>query len=450
MGRTTRGGSRNHTPNVRPVQKVELSDKNTKQRFVAVIVCLLVASAAFIYALNGLMSNDSGWTGVEASSSAETNCGDDFIFQYYIGAAGVDATAERKALTLLYTDIMVKAYELFHNDESFEGVTNVYEINQHPNETLEVDPVLYDAFEKIAESGRRELYLAPVYLEYKNLFFCNDDSETVNYDAVQNPEVAQYFKEVADFAGNPEMVDMKLLGNNQVMLYVSEEYLAYAEENYIEDYIDFSWMQNAFIIDYAAEELAAKGYTLGYLTSYDGFTRNLDSSSAGSGVADSSSTGSDAGNDTADGSSGDRTYSFNIYDREENTIYPAGVMNYSGAISIVRLHNYVMSDKDDHYYEFQNGDTRTSYISIEDGLCRSAVNDMITYSKEAGCAEVLLETIPVYITDSLDTEAVKEIAAQDVDAIYCDNHTVYYTDNNIDISDLYDKDGIAYTKELMD
>ena len=110
------------------------------------IVCLLVASAAFIYALNGLMSNDSGWTNIEVSSSAETNCGDDFIFQYYIGAGGVDATAERKALTLLYTDIMVKAYELFHNDEAFEGVTNIYEINQHPNEVLEVDPVLYQAF----------------------------------------------------------------------------------------------------------------------------------------------------------------------------------------------------------------------------------------------------------------------------------------------------------------
>ena len=74
-----------------------------------------------MYALNGLMSNDSGWTNIEASSSAEINCGDDFIFQYYVGAAGVNATAEKKALTLLYTDSIVKAYKMFSMDESFEA-----------------------------------------------------------------------------------------------------------------------------------------------------------------------------------------------------------------------------------------------------------------------------------------------------------------------------------------
>ena len=65
-----------------------------------------------MYALNGLMSNDSGWTNIEASSSAEINCGDDFIFQYYVGAAGVKChRRKKKALTLLYTDSIVKAYK---------------------------------------------------------------------------------------------------------------------------------------------------------------------------------------------------------------------------------------------------------------------------------------------------------------------------------------------------
>ena len=136
MGRTVRGGSRNHTPNVRPVQKVELSEKNTRQRLIAVIVLLVIASGAFMYALNGLMSNDSGWTNIEASSSAEIHCGDDYIFRYYVGAAGVNATAEKKALTLLYTDSIVKAYKIFSSDESFEGITNVYDLNRHPNETM--------------------------------------------------------------------------------------------------------------------------------------------------------------------------------------------------------------------------------------------------------------------------------------------------------------------------
>ena len=70
-----------------------------------------------MYALNGLMSNDSGWTNIEVGSSAEIHCGDDYIFRYYVGAAGVNATAEKKALTLLYTDSIVKAYKMFSMDD---------------------------------------------------------------------------------------------------------------------------------------------------------------------------------------------------------------------------------------------------------------------------------------------------------------------------------------------
>ena len=223
MGRTVRGGSRNHTPNVRPVQKVELSEKNTRQRFIAVIVLLVIASGAFMYALNGLMSNDSGWTNIEVGSSAEIHCGDDYIFRYYVGAAGVNATAEKKALTLLYTDSIVKAYKIFSSDESFEGITNVYDLNRHPNETMVVDDALYHAFELIAETGNRAIYLAPVYTEYDNLFFCNDDSETVNYDAYQNGEVAAYFSEVAAYSNDPSGVNVELLGGNQVKLSVSDD-----------------------------------------------------------------------------------------------------------------------------------------------------------------------------------------------------------------------------------
>ena len=77
---------------------------------------------------------------------------------------------QKKALTLLYTDSIVKAYKMFSMDESFEGITNVYDLNRHPNETMVVDDALYHAFELIAETGNRAIYLAPVYTEYDNLF----------------------------------------------------------------------------------------------------------------------------------------------------------------------------------------------------------------------------------------------------------------------------------------
>ena len=427
MGRTTRGGSRNHTPNVRPVSRVELSEKNVKQRFAAAIVLLVIAAGAFLYALNGLMSNDSGWTNIEASSSADINCGEDFIFRYYIGAAGVNATAEKKALTLLYTDSVVKSYQMFCNDSSFEGMTNIYDINKHPNEVLTVDAALYAAFEQIAETGRREIYLAPVYTEYDNLFFCNDDAETVSFDGYQNEEIASYFLSVASYTNDPEMVNLKLLGDNKVKLFVSEEYLKFAAENYISDYIDFGWMKNAFIADYLADVMTSNGYTLGIITSYDGFTRNLD-------------TGSDAAGES------ERAYSFNLYDRQGNVIYPAGVFHYDGALSIVNLHNYPMSDKEKYnYYEFRNGEIRTRYADTADGLCKSAVNNLVCYSKEKGCAQILLEMLPVYINDTLEADAVRHLSSEGIQSIYGENGTLYYTDSSAEITDLYEKDNVKYT-----
>lgn len=97
-------------------------------------------------------------------------------------------------------------------------------------------------------------------------------------------------------------------------------------------------MKNAFITDYVADVMIDNGYTLGSLTSYDGFTRNLDQTSA--------ITKLNAGPDTSGTAEENADYSFNLYDRQGNIIYPAGVMHYDGAESIVSLHNYPMSDKE--------------------------------------------------------------------------------------------------------
>lgn len=422
MGRT----ARNHTPNLRPVQKVELSDKNIKQRLAAVIILLVIAGCALAYAFNGLMSTESGLIVIEAGTAAETDFGDDFMFQYYIGVSGVNAAAEKKAITLLYTDSIAKAYQSFHSGESFDGITNVYDINKHPNEELVVDEVLYHAFELLEQYGRRELYFAPIYTEYDNLFFCNDDSETINYDAYQNADVAHYFAQIVSYANNPQMIDLQLLGENRVRLFVSDEYLAYAKENFISDYIDFSWIKNAFVIDYLADTMIEHGYTRGSIVSYDGFSRNFDSQNA-------------------------TEYKYDIYDRQGNTIYPAGVLNYTAPKNIVFLRDYPMSNKDKyHYYQFRNGDIRTVYVDDADGLSKCAVSNIISYSAQKGCTEILLSLIPVFISDSFDADAAKDMAENYIYSIWCEENVVYYTENTLSVSNLYEKDTVSYEAKFFE
>lgn len=421
MNRTAR--DRTTSPHPAPVKKVQLSEKHTTGRLIAAVLLGLFGAALLAHGFLSYLRTDSGWQEISASSDADINCADEFVFQYDVGAGEQSAIVERKALVTLYTSATVKAYQLFNNDKAFDGINNIYSINTHPNEVLEVDEVLYHAFEQVQEYKNRYVYLAPAYDEYDSVFYCADDSEIVNYSPAFNADVAEEFAQIAAFAGDEKSVELQLLGNHQVQLYVSDEYLAYAKENAITDFIDFYWMKNAFIIDYFAEVLTENGFTNGFLSSYDGFVRNLDER--------------------------ETTYSYNLFDRQEDTIYPAAVMQYSGGISLVYLRNYPMNKEDyRHYYEMKDGNVLTPYLSILDGQCKSALNDLFSYSYKVGCAEILLQTMPAYIANALDEGILSELKKNDIYYSYCKNRVIFYDDTELVLTDLYEKDNVSYKAKL--
>lgn len=405
----------------KPVKRIELLEKYPKARLALTIVLILVGVCALGYSLVSFMTADSGWITIEADSS-EASCSDELVFQYYLGAGELSATAEKKAVSALYTELARSAYQLFHTSQGFGGVHNLYYINRHPNEEIEVDDMLYEAFSMLEKYGNRAVYLAPVYVQYDNLFGCHDDVETAAFDPYQNEEIAQYFAEVTSFAEDKGAVDVQLLGNNTVRLYVSDAYLHYAAENGFSDYIDFYWMKNAFIVDYIADTMKANGFVMGSVSSYDGFVRNIDSTS-------------------------DMEYGFNLFDRVGGSVYQAAVMRYRQAMSIVYLRNYPANGSLDwqHYYEFRNGEIRTAYIDVADGYCRSAVNNLVAYSQESGCAEILLQVMPVYIRDYFAPEKLAEPAREGIYSIYCENNQILYNDAALVLTDLYDDgNGVRY------
>lgn len=409
-------------PHLEPVERIELSEKHIGWRLVFFILFLVIAASAFASCVGSFFSKDPGWYEIEAGYSDETHCGNEFVFMYYLGASG-DATAENKELSIIYTDACEMAHKLFHNKETFNGITNICYINQHPNEVLEVEPALYKAFTVINNYANRNIYLAPVYSQYDEIFSCNDDSQLVNFDPRLNLEVAEDYAKIAEFARNPEMVEIQLLGDNKIQLYVSEEYLAYAKENYITEFIDFFWMKNAFITDYLSEEMIAKGYTMGTISSYDGFTRTLDVS--------------------------ENSYSFNIYDREDLTIYQAAVMQYSGPKSMVYFRDYMMSEIDwQHYYVLSNGEVRTAYVDAVDGISKEATENFYAYALNLGCAEVLMQALPVYVADELSIEAVMKLKDAGVYSIYCEDGVIKYNETSLVLTEVLNNENIKYKIEL--
>ena len=389
----------------KPVQKIELSGKRLGWRLLAVILLLAFGAASLGYAVMNLVSpSEGGWTEIRANAGGP-NCSGDFVFFYEVGAGGQSASSETKALTALYTDLTETAWQLFSNAGDAGGVRY---LNDHPGEIVEVDAALYRAFERVEASGDRTLYLGPVAELYDNLFTCQDDVLAVDFDPLLNGELRAFFAEVAGFARDAEAVRVTLLGNNAVRLDVSEAYLAFAEREEIRDFIDFCWMRNAFIIDYLADELTARGYTLGALSSYDGFARALDSRDGGS-------------------------YAYELYDRGAL----AGVMRYSGARSIVALRGYPLSSIDgSRYYVRRDGEIRTAYLDPSDGLSRTAAADLTAYSQRAGCAELLLRLAPVFVADSLDRDALEQLAQDGIHSIICEDHVIRYTDPELVLSDV--------------
>lgn len=388
----------------KPVERVEVQENHVKLRVILLIAAVVAAIAAFGVALNGTTSVNSGWRRIEADGASKANCAQDFVFDYCLGGGGVSAAAENKALTLLYTQATEKAYKLFNPRETFEDTVNPCYLNQHINQPVKVEPALYNAFALMEKLNSRYVYLAPVYQEYNNLFFCSEDWETENYDPYQSDFIADYFQQVAAFAQDPAMVNVDLMGDGLVQLTVSPEYLTFAQTYGIDRFIDFYWMTDAFIADFLAELMEENGYTRGAISSYDGFVRTLKD---------------------------DRlSYSFYVYDQlPQGLISSAARMDYPGGTALVNLHAFPLNaEKEYYYYRFSDGTVRNPYASMADGKSRAALPVLIGTSREMGCAEILLRLLPLYAQEAADETVLRQLPAEGIYPLWCKNLLLTSTD----------------------
>lgn len=387
------------------IRSIEVNTKHLTLRVVLFSVFLVLGIGALIYGLTGLFSDEGGWQLIEAEPYARADCSDEFALQYELGAGDISPKTEYNQLSQLYGEAAAKMYQLFHQSELFDGVNNVAYLNEHPNETVEVDSVLYSAFEMLEEAGSRQLFLAPYWEYYYVLFSCNEDWELESYDPTLNKELKELFSEISGFISDPEAISLELCGDGRVCLRVSEEYLSFARENDIYSFIDFHIMKNAFIIDYIAEKLTQSGFTHGTISSFDGFYRSLD----------------DRGT----------CYSLNLFDRQGNTALCAAVMDYTKRLSIVSLRSFpVSADDSPRYYVTAKGEIKFPYLDMQ-GNCLAAGSDLVCYSDKAGCAELLLEMLPVYVADSLEPEKLT------AEFVYCSGGVIYHSDREIVLTNIF-------------
>ncbi len=406
-------------------EHVTLPEKHATLRLWLVIGLILVAAGAFAYGVMHLLGRQAGWTEIETTAGYEGTCAGELTLQYELGTGGAVPGPEYRQVEALYTRAATEAYQIFHARETFEGVGNLASLSASPNEAVEIDPALYAALELLEEQGGRYLYLAPVYESYSGLFACQDEYEAASWDPARSQEAADWIREAAAYAADPEAVSVELLGDGRARLRVSEDYLAFAREGGVTALLDLYWMENAFRVDYVADALAEGGYLNGVLSSYDGFIRCLD----GRGTV----------------------YGLDLYDRAGQSVYPAGQMGYTGPMSLVALRDFPLAQLDAfHYYTRSDGEIVTAYVDPADGLSRTAASFLAAYAPDRSCAQVLLEVVDLYVADSLDEAALLALPAEGVDLVLCRDRTVLYTQRDLAVTDLFDNGEVRYAARLWE
>ena len=399
--------------NQRPVMRVELSEQNKRLRIIAAIALLVIGAVGITLGITRALKQDTGWQHVQLTTQ-ERSCVDNFVLQYNFAGTGAQATAVNQKLQMAYGEAAVKAYQLFTPDEEFEGVNNICYLNSHPNTEVTVDPVLYDAFSKL--EGTRYLYLGPAYAHYSELIYNAGEEYAPTLDPANNQDIADQLAGVAAYAADPQAVNLELLGDNQVKLVVSEEYLAYLQAWELElRFIDFAYMTNAFIIDFLADTLIAQGLVDACLTSNDGYTRNLYSK---------------------------ETFNFNIFDLEGRNLYPAGVMQYRGPISMVYLKNYPTAASDSNYREVDDDHFVHLMVDPVDGMYRTATENLVSYQYDGGCVDVMLKMLPGFVGSDFSLP-------QGVFSVWCEGNRIQYNDPQISFVKLLQAEEITYEAHLV-
>lgn len=412
-----------HPREPRPNQESKLkngsSGNGSMARHILIVVLMAISCVAVFIGLKSTKNLEPGWQEIQVTTD-KANCSADFLLMYdFSDYTANDSVEALKNVNTLYTALTEAGYEIFSASESETERRNVFYLNSHVNETVTVDPVLYSALKLIDRYDSRYPFMAAVYEIYDEVFLQTDEMDALRYDPSKSPELMKDVQAATAFANDREMVWLEILDDNQVCLHVSDAYMAFAEHHDLDTFFDFHWMTNAFVIDYMAEELMAQGYTAGYLGSYDGFNRNLDTRGI--------------------------SYSHNVYDRMDNVVYLPAVYHYQNPNAIVVLRNYAMSEMDRwHYFSYSDGTVTTTFLDPVDGVSKSATDNLFAYSSDLGCAEILLQTAPKFIAEALDVAALQNLTANGIYAIWGEGSDLCYNDKNANLTVMAENGGDQY------
>lgn len=381
MGR----GYRWREPAVPRVKNIELSTEHLGLRAAAFGIALAVAVAAFGFFLNSMLTPEPGWQKVEASGSA-TGFDSEIVLH-----SNITSSKELRQVRNAYTSAGDAAYQAL-STQALDNCNNLAVLNAHPNERVSIDPILYAALQSLGDS--RTLFFAPIAEQYHGIFHCEIDEDAMLFDPAYSPEIKAYVSELAAFAMDADSISLELLPDNQAVLHISQEYLAFAKENETTSFADFGILKNAFVVDAIAESLSRQGVETGMLASIDGFTRSL----------------------------GKGDFTINLYQRKQGISVQSAVIQFSGNACAASLRRFPMLEQDgERFYTYSDGSVRSSYLDT-DGFCKDGTDNLIAFSNKISCGVLADKAMRIFAAGDFSEESLRNV---EFEWIFSDD-TIHY------------------------
>lgn len=371
----------------RPVQRVPLEETPRRWRVIALAAALVIAGLALFIALRTLTRVDSGWQQLQADTADGPVAS--VALWADLGAGEASPLSERRALTTVYSRAARELYTLFTPYEIVSGVQNLWWINHHPEEELEVDARLYRALRLAADAGG-EIFLGPVYALWDSVYFSSSDGDASQADPRLDGASAEAVAAFLPLLSSREHISLRFPAENTVCLHISPELRAMAEEYGVDRFLDFGWMTDAFLTDALAEALLSAGFTRAALVSPDGFIRLLD---------------------------GRAPYTLEVLSARQGNVVRAADAEYQGPAALLRLVPKPGGDRP-RAYRYADGTLRSAWISPLDGLDHAPVDGLCAIApadgrNAAGCAELLMRVLPL-LREEFTEERLRETAGTDV------------------------------------
>lgn len=385
----------------RPVRRIPLSEGPLRKRGVAFALALLAAGLALFFALRALTRVDRGWAWVEAESSGGPVS--EVRLWAELGAGADSPLTERRFLTGVFSEASREVRALLSPYELTAGVTNLYWINHHPGEELQVDPRLYRALRQAAELGRW-IFMGPVYEIWDGVYFSADDLEASRADPRRDADTAKALEELRGLLMREDQISLSFPGENRVRLNLSPELRALAEACGTDRYLDFGWMENAFAADLLAEAMTAAGWTRGLLVSPDGFARCLD----------------DRGN-----------FALEIRAEAQGKVMTLAQGAYQGPAAVAQLLPRPEGSRP-RSYRYADGENRSPWISQADGLDRRPVDGLDLVARGGSCVQLLDLAAELLTADRFSPEALEARAEEGISLVAVSEGRIYSAGDPLD------------------